>query len=117
MYDPPNTHYAHLDVVEYEPDDIFDFMGPRGKRFYKLTSELGVRYIWFNRERKYIEVWGSYESLKKHDPVSHIRSELNKFVYEKHMGADHLGHDNSCNHVPPVSASSSICYADEWCCT
>ena len=79
-YVPPNTHYAHLNVSLYTEDMIFSFMGKSGHRFYKLTTQLGLRYIWFNKEKMVIEVWGPFESLRDKDPVNFIHRELEQFI-------------------------------------
>jgi len=59
-YNPPNTHYSQFDVSEYTEDEIFGLIGKTGKRFYWLTSLLGLDYLWYDREREVIEVWGPY---------------------------------------------------------
>jgi hypothetical protein len=38
-YNPPNTHYS---------------------QFYWLTSLLSLDYLWYDRQRKVVEVWGPY---------------------------------------------------------
>ena len=78
-YDPPCTHYTHLKVDLYTDDMIYAFMGKGGKRFYQITSNLGLRYLWYNTELKVIEIWGSFESLKK-DPALVINRKLGNFV-------------------------------------
>jgi len=78
-YNPPCTHYAHLKVDLYTDDMIYAFMGKNGNLFYKLTSDLNLRYIWYNSKQKIIEIWGPFESLKK-DPVLIINKKLGNFV-------------------------------------
>jgi hypothetical protein len=77
-YDPPVAHYAHVKVGEYPDAVIFSFMGKGGSVFYKLTSLLGLRYMWYNESLKVIELWGSYEAMKR-DPVSRIQKKLDIF--------------------------------------
>lgn len=38
-------------------------IGKEGKGFYWLTRHLGLQYLWYNKEKKLIELWGSYRSL------------------------------------------------------
>ena len=61
-YNPPDTHYAHLDVSEYEEGMILCMVGKGGKGFYKITSWLGLDYLWYDAKDKRIELWGSYET-------------------------------------------------------
>lgn len=79
-YIPQNAHYAHLDVCEHLHEHLYAFVGRGGHRFYRLTRELGLRYIWFNPETKVIELWGPYESFRDRNPVAVVRAELDKFV-------------------------------------
>ena len=64
-YDPPNAHYTQVNVEDIEEDKMFEFIGKSGFRFYKLTRDLGLRYLWYDKERKVIEIWGSYDALEK----------------------------------------------------
>jgi hypothetical protein len=59
---------------------ICKFMGPRGWRFYDLTSQLKMSYIWWNKKLRIIEIWGPYSSFRDNDPVGTIHAELDKFV-------------------------------------
>lgn len=63
-YNPPNAHYSQFDVSPYDEEDIYKFIGNGGKRFYWLTRYLDLDYIWYDKERKVIELWGSYSSLQ-----------------------------------------------------
>ena len=76
-YRPPNTHYSELDVSSYEEDDIFNFVGKSGKRFYWLTRFLDLSYLWYDKNRKVIEIWGPYESLQNFQAHPVIECELN----------------------------------------
>lgn len=62
-YNPPIAHYSQLDVSEYTDEQILSVIGKGGKGFYKLTSQLGLNYLWWDRERKVVELWGSFGSL------------------------------------------------------
>ena len=63
-YDPPDTHYAHLDVSMYEENMILCMIGKGGKGFYKITSWLDLDYVWYDSKEKRIELWGDYVSLQ-----------------------------------------------------
>jgi hypothetical protein len=62
-YNPPIAHYAHIDVSGYAENKILCMIGKEGKGFYWLTRHLGLQYLWYNKEKKLIELWGSYRSL------------------------------------------------------
>ena len=84
-YNPPSAHYAHLNVSLYSPDMIKSYIGKKGEHFYNLTARLKVRYIWYNMEKKIIEIWGPYESFRDNKPVDVIYNELQTYknVYEE----------------------------------
>jgi len=86
-YVPQNAHYVHLDVCEYLHEDLYSFVGRGGRRFYRLTRELGLQYLWFNPENKVIEVWGSYEAMLR-NPLKRVQEELEKFMSQRVLGHD-----------------------------
>ena len=104
-YIPQNAHYAHLDVCEHLPEDLYAFVGKGGHRFYRLTRELGLRYIWFNPETKVIELWGPYESFRDRDPVTVVRTELNKFVSQLDTRYEIVTDVQTTKDAPPDSSS------------
>ena len=89
-YNPPDSHYAHLKVDLYDDLYLKKFMGPRGQNFYDLTTRLGMRYIWYNKDKKIIEVWGPYASFKDNNPIDVIHEELEKFVSENPIDFEDL---------------------------
>jgi hypothetical protein len=89
-YNPPDSHYAHLKVDIYDDLLVQKFMGPRGSKFYDLTTRLGMRYIWYNRDKKIIEVWGPYNSFKNNNPIDVIHDELEKYVSENAIDFEDL---------------------------
>jgi hypothetical protein len=62
-YEPPIAHYSQLDVSEYTDEQILCVIGKGGKGFYKLTTQLGLNYLWWDKERKVVELWGSFGAL------------------------------------------------------
>ena len=78
-YQPPNAHYSQMDVSDYSEDHIFSFIGKTGKRFYWLTRLLGLDYMWYDRERKVIEIWGPYYTHQNKQSEHIIRCELDFF--------------------------------------
>jgi len=65
-YDPPRTtcHYSEVDVKDYDENMLLCMIGKGGTGFYKLTNYLKMTYVWYDTDRKVIELWGSYNSLK-----------------------------------------------------
>lgn len=78
-YEQQNSHYAQLNVPDIDEDTMFEFIGKNGRRFYKLTRDLKLRYLWYDKDRKVIEVWGSYESLLQ-DPCTKLRQKLDEWM-------------------------------------
>jgi hypothetical protein len=64
-YAPPNAHYAQVDVSKYQEKMILCMIGKGGQGFYNLTDYLNMEYVWYDQERKVIELWGSFGSFKR----------------------------------------------------
>ena len=79
MYDPPVSHYSEMDVSEYDEQSMFKFIGREGKKFYYLTRILGVDYLWYDKERKKIEIWGPFYVHQNKQAAHVIRAELDHF--------------------------------------
>ena len=82
-YTPPTTHYSQMDVSDYTDDQIFAFIGKTGKRFYWLTQKLGIDYLWYDKDRKVIEIWGPYYTHLNQQSAHVIRCELDFFLKPK----------------------------------
>ena len=82
-YTPPTTHYSQMDVSDYTDDQIFAFIGKTGKRFYWLTQKLGIDYLWYDKDRKVIEIWGPYYTHVNQQSAHLIRCELDFFLKPK----------------------------------
>lgn len=78
-YQPPSAHYSQMDVSDYTEDHIFSFIGKTGKRFYWLTKFLGLDYLWYDKNRKVIEIWGPYHAHLNKQSEHVIRCELDFF--------------------------------------
>jgi|TARA_B110000495_G_C22404370_1_gene257891 hypothetical protein len=72
-----------MDVSSYTEEQVFAFIGRTGKRFYWLTQKLGLDYLWYNRERKVIEIWGPYYTHQDQQSAHLIRCELDHFMKPK----------------------------------
>lgn len=76
-YDPPNSHYSQYNVSDIPEDEMFKIMGKGGKKFYWLTNFLGLDYIWYDKHRKVIELWGPFESLQNFQAHHILECEIN----------------------------------------
>ena len=79
-YKPPVSHYTEMDVSNYDEDTLFSFIGKSGKRFYWLTRLTTMNYMWYDKSRKIIELWGPYESLVTKQAQHIITCELDNFI-------------------------------------
>jgi hypothetical protein len=79
VYDPPDAHFAYIDIPEYDVDTVFMFIGKDGWRFKKLTRDLGVSYIYYHPESKRISVHGAWSAMV-HMPCNNIVKQLSEFV-------------------------------------
>jgi hypothetical protein len=78
-YNPPiNTFYTQIPV----PEDInvAVFIGADGCYFKKTTENSGCEYIWYDKNRNVVEIWGkeptlqlAIEILKKRINILQIR--------------------------------------------
>ena len=82
-YSPPNAHYSQMDVSDYTVDKMFTFIGKNGKKFYWLTQKLDLDYLWYDKERKVIEIWGPYFTHLNEQSAHVIRCELDYFLKPK----------------------------------
>jgi len=64
-YNPPNAHYAHIDVSNYEENMILCMIGKGGQGFYKITDWLGLEYVWYDSDKKRIELWGAEDAFER----------------------------------------------------
>ena len=78
-YDPPIAHYTQLDVSEYSDDQMLSFIGKEGHRFYNLTSRLKLNYLWWDIDRKVVELWGSHGALR-HGAKEKLAEYFKKFA-------------------------------------
>ena len=63
-YQPPIAHYSQLDVSKYSDEHMLYCIGKAGNGFYHQTSKLGLNYLWWDKDGKVVELWGSFGALK-----------------------------------------------------
>ena len=76
-YNPPDAHYAHIKFDHFSDQDIQKLINNRF--LYKITTQYNLYYVWFNIESNNMELWGSYDSLRKLDK-EYILKQVNDFV-------------------------------------
>jgi len=81
-YNPPVTHYSQLDVSHVPEEDMYAFIGRRGRRFYWLTRFLNLSYLWYN-PKKSIEIWGPYWVHENRQAALVIEAELDNFLLNR----------------------------------
>jgi hypothetical protein len=72
-----------MDVSMYDHEHIFAFIGRTGKRFYWLTQKLGLEYLWYDKERRVIELWGPFYTHENQQSAHVIQAELEYFLEPK----------------------------------
>ena len=85
-YNPPIAHYSQINVPDYV--NVGLLVGKNGRHFKSITYESGCNYIWYDKDRNVIELWGSplsfayattlletrIESLKPEHTVEELRN-------------------------------------------
>jgi hypothetical protein len=78
-YNPPIAHYCHISVNDYDEEHILKAIGKNGFFFKKITEDCNANYIWWNKEKCIIEIWGSYKCMKitKYNVEYHLKNVRN----------------------------------------
>jgi len=96
-YNPPIDHYSELDVSWASDEDIYNFIGLKGRRFYWLSRFLGLSYLWFDEKRKVSEIWGPYYVHENQQSAHVISAELENFILTRQNDApDRAGTRGVC---------------------
>tara|TARA_B110000977_G_C11088092_1_gene495579 strand:- start:1683 stop:1964 length:282 start_codon:yes stop_codon:yes gene_type:complete len=79
-YNPPIAHYCQVSVKDLAEDMILRAIGKKGYFFKKITQDCGANYIWWNKEKEIIEIWGSFHSMAptEHNIRQHIENVSNE---------------------------------------
>lgn len=75
VYNPPIAHYNELAVPSYV--DIGLLIGKGGKHFKYITYKSKCTYVWYNKDRRVIELWGPMWALQ--DAKSMITERFEQF--------------------------------------
>ena len=81
IYNPPlNAHYTQIDTTSVSDDVMRISIGQGGRVFKAITYQANVNYIWFNKEKKFVEIWGPEQNLSDayNRIVARIQNIMNK---------------------------------------
>jgi hypothetical protein len=70
-YNPPIAHYSQITVPDFIQVGLL--VGKNGRHFKNITYESGCKYIWYDKERNVIEIWGSIASIKSAEDLLKTR--------------------------------------------
>jgi len=69
-YCPPvGSNYSQVSLSADEAQHIFRIMGKGGKWFKNFTHKQKLKYVWFNKERSVIELWGRHDYIENSIPI------------------------------------------------
>ena len=69
-YQPPDgTNYSQIKLTQEEVPHIFRIMGKGGKWFKSFTQNNKLEYVWFNKERSVIGLWGRHDYIENSIPI------------------------------------------------
>lgn len=73
-YQPPiGTNYSQVKLLPEEVKHVDRIMGKGGRWFKMFTQKNRLKYVWFNKERGVIELWGSHDSIERGLPIMERR--------------------------------------------
>ena len=78
-YNPPIAHYSQISVPDFVQVGLL--VGKNGRHFKSLTYNSGCKYIWYDKERKVVELWGSPNSLET--ATTMLKDRFNNFKPDK----------------------------------
>jgi len=79
VYTPPiNCHYTQLSTTGVSDEIMKISIGRGGKVFKAITREASVNYIWYNKEKHYIEIWGPESNLQ--DALKRVFDRIQKII-------------------------------------
>jgi len=79
VYSPPtNCHYTQLSTTGVQEDIMKISIGRNGKVFKAITREANVNYIWYNKEKHFIEFWGPEKNLQ--DASQRVFDRIQKII-------------------------------------
>jgi hypothetical protein len=85
IYNPPlNTHYTQIDTSQVNEDVMRISIGQGGRVFKAITYQSNVNYIWFNNDKKFIEIWGPEKNLP--DAYNRVVTRIQNIIQKVNSG-------------------------------
>lgn len=78
-YNPPIAHYSQVNVPNYIQVGLL--VGKNGRHFKSITYESGCKYIWYDKERNVVELWGTPKSINTAEDI--LRHRFDSFKPNK----------------------------------
>lgn len=100
VYNPPVAHYSHIDVSHVSPSVMEEIMGYKGAYFKAFTQAMKLKYVWWNKVNKVIELWGPYEHMLESQSVMLQR------VDELVTNAPHVESDSTEQTIPDADVGA-----------
>jgi hypothetical protein len=74
-YNPPinSNGYLEVELNGINSEFMFKMIGKNGRNFYDITDYLGIDYLWYDKDRNILELWGNIKSdtrLKMNNIIS-----------------------------------------------
>jgi hypothetical protein len=85
VYTPPDSMYSHVAIPESCQHLVHMIMGKKGYHFKNITSISSAKYIWFNKEKNVIEIWGP---MRCHERASKLLYGHMNACFERAMARD-----------------------------
>lgn len=77
VYNPPlGSNYCHLKLDDIDEAHIQQIMGVSGEWFKVFTQVSNLKYVWYNKEHKWIELWGRHDSIEYGMPILKSRIDM-----------------------------------------
>jgi len=96
VYNPPlNAHYTQISTEPVSEDAMRISIGQNGKVFKAITHQAKVNYIWFNKEKKYVEIWGPEQNLQ--DACNRVVTRIQTIISKLESGEIKLKENRAAN--------------------
>jgi hypothetical protein len=76
IYSPPIGFYNQINVENLNKSEMQQLIGKNRCNFKRITKKYRLKYIWWNKERNIIEIWGRTFDLteKKNKIINYINN-------------------------------------------
>lgn len=101
-YSPPNTFYTQTTGL-FENEDMYQFIGKSGAHFKYLTTKLGLDYIWWNKEKNIIELWGPHHKLLRAKKI--MDNKLHKYIENRNKSLPGLERSDGINLIDKFNSA------------